>query len=123
MDKWRDSYNLVKNADIEEVDGEVSSKDSNDEEVEFGPATPDHLLARATSVNYAGRHSRQFSAGSARLLDVRRGSKHLTLDASAFLRRHEVSTESLLHPDRLRTRRASSTWCTPLLSGCSQTTM
>lgn len=49
-------------------DGEVSDEEE--------PDSPAPQLERATSVQYVSRHSRQFSAGSAKLLDVqgKRGS-------------------------------------------------
>jgi hypothetical protein len=47
---------------------DVSSLDSDDE-----LDSPVVEVERATSVHYGSRHSRQFSAGSARLLDVKSG--------------------------------------------------
>lgn len=65
-----------------ETPAETPLREGSDDEMDFPHTSPEPQLERATSVQYVGRHSRQFSAGSARLLDVRRGSKTATPEPS-----------------------------------------
>ncbi|KAK4618260.1 hypothetical protein CLAFUW4_12051 [Fulvia fulva] len=64
-------------ASAEQVESLAESLDATPDDDEFEPDSPGPQMERARSVNVGSRHSRQFSAGSAKLLDVRRTSMDL----------------------------------------------
>ena len=64
-------------ASAEPVESPAESPDATPDEDDFEPDSPGPQMERARSVNVGSRHSRQFSAGSAKLLDVRRTSMDL----------------------------------------------
>lgn len=72
---------------------ESSSDDDDDDSPGVGLEEPEPAVAlgRAKSVEYRGGHGRQISAGSARLLDIRRSSTHST----DLLRTASVSRDKL----------------------------
>lgn len=53
---------------------ERQSSTSTGDDADFGPESPEVVLGRAKSVEYKGGHGRHISAGSARMLDIRRSS-------------------------------------------------